>query len=204
MQIRPMEQKDFEEVMSVMVRAFQNGALYRYVAPDEKVRTEFLEKVFRARLASSLGQEEIHVAERKGQIVATAIWIRPKPAAADKSKMTGAGALSGLPSDVIERWTGFTRILLDAQRRSIRPPFWSLAPIAVLPEKQGRGIASKLIRMQLAKIDAEHLPCFLATQDAPNVDIYHRYGFRVTGEDNIFDSGVVNYTMVRMPGTPEP
>ncbi|MDK2855962.1 MAG: hypothetical protein PWQ86_1175 [Bacillota bacterium] len=202
MQIRPMAAKDFEEVLSVMVRAFHNGALYRYVAPDEKVRTEFLQKVFGARLASSLGREEIHVAEEEGRVVAAAIWIRPQPASTDNSKMTGAGALSGLPTDVIERWTDFTKILLAAQRKSIQPPFWSLAPIAVLPEKQGKGIASKLIRLQLAKIDAEQLPCFLATQDAPNVNIYYRYGFRITSEDHISDSGVVNYTMVRTaPGT---
>lgn len=197
MEIRPMEAKDFEDVLSVMVKSFRNGALYRYVAPDEKVRTEFLQEVFKARLASSLGREEIHVAEEEGRIIAAAIWIRPQPASTDNSKMTGAGALSGLPTDVVERWTGFTKILLAAQRKSIQPPFWSLAPIAVLPEMQGKGIASKLIRLQLAKIDAEYLPCFLATQDAPNVNIYYRYGFRITSEDRIPGSVIVNYTMVR-------
>jgi predicted acetyltransferase len=67
----------------------------------------------------------------------------------------------------------------------------------VLPEKQGKGFASELIRRHLHTIDDDGLPCFLATQDPMNCDIYKRYGFEITSEDEVSNSGVISYAMLR-------
>ncbi|AFV02229.1 MULTISPECIES: GNAT family N-acetyltransferase [Dehalobacter] len=201
MEIRLMEEKDLEEVSLVTAKAFQNGTLHKYIAPDDTVRAEFLRKIFQIRLINSLGRDEIYLAKEDGKIIGAATWILSQLAADtnNSGSRTGEGSLNELPSDVKDRWIGFIKVLIAAQRRSIQPPFWSLSPIVVLPEKQGVGIASKLIRKQLTKIDSEGLPCFLATQDIDNLDIYYRYGFKTTSEDKISDSGVISYTMVR-PG----
>jgi len=201
MEISLMEKSDLDEVLLVTIKAFQDGALYKYIAPDATVRAEFLSKVFKSRLINSMSSDEIYLAKEDGKIVGAATWtLSPQVSDTKKSiSETTVDYLSGIPDDVKDRWNGFIKVLMAAKTKSIQSPFWGLSPIVVLPEKQGMGIASKLIRDQLAKIDSEGLTCFLATQDIDNLNIYYRYGFKVTSEDKISDSGVISYTMVR-PG----
>jgi predicted N-acetyltransferase YhbS len=106
--------------------------------------------------------------------------------------------------EIATRWVGFYEILLAGMKKSVQQPFWGLSPIVVLPEEQGKGIGSRLMRKKLEEIGA--FPCFLATQSASNRDIYNRYGFRTTVEDrlgawnkNCPEGGIVNYTMIRPP-----
>lgn len=201
MDINLMEEKDLDEVLLVTVKAFQNGTLYKYIAPDYTVRAEFLRKIFKDRLIKSMSSDEIYLAKEDGKIVGAATWTLSKLASdTDNSgNETTRDYLSGIPADVKDRWNGFIKVLVMAKRKSIQSPFWGLSPIVVLPEKQGMGIASMLIKKQLTKIDDEGLNCFLATQDIDNLNIYYRYGFKVTSEDEISNSGVISYTMIR-PG----
>jgi len=201
MEIMLMEEKDLDEVLVVMEKAFQNGTLYKYIAPCDKVRAEFLRKILRIRLLNSLSHDEIHLAKEDGKIIGAAIWILSE-VAGDNNNSGSKNSdliLNELSPDAKDRWIGFMKVLFTARSKSMKTDYWSLAPIVVLPEKQGMGIGSKLIRKQLTKIDSEGLPCFLATQDIDNLDIYYRYGFKVTSEDKIADSGIISYTMVR-PG----
>jgi predicted N-acetyltransferase YhbS len=78
-------------------------------------------------------------------------------------------------------------------------PFWSLAPIAVLPEERGKGIARELILRKLPEFDAAGLPCFLGTQDRINLTIYGNYGFNLIREDPVAPSEIIHYTMLRKP-----
>ena len=187
------------EVLLVTTKAFQNADLYKYVASNDTVRAEFFRKIFQSRLINSLGRDEIYLVKEDGKIIGAATWMLIQLVAVTKNSASRIGEIpfNELPYDIKDRWSGFIKVLLDAQKRSIQPPFWSLSPVVVLPEKQGLGIASKLIRKQQIKIDASGLPCFLATQDIDNVDIYLRYGFRTTSEDKISNSDVISYTMVR-------
>jgi predicted GNAT family N-acyltransferase len=65
-----------------------------------------------------------------------------------------------------------------------------------LPERQGAGIASALIRKKLTEIDALSQPCFLGTQDEVNLAIYARYGFEKVREDPLSPE-LNHYTMIR-------
>jgi predicted N-acetyltransferase YhbS len=88
---------------------------------------------------------------------------------------------------------------MAARDGAVGRPCWSLAPIAVLPEQQGEGIASALIRKKLAEIDALSQPCSLGTRDEVNLAIYARYGFRKVREDAL-SPGLTHYTMVQEGG----
>jgi predicted GNAT family N-acyltransferase len=102
------------------------------------------------------------------------------------------------------RWINFYETLLAGMKKSVQQPFWSLSPIVVLPEEQGKGVGSRLLRKKLEEIGT--LPCFLATQSTVNRDIYNRYGFRTTVEnrlsepsENWLEGSIVSYTMIRPP-----
>jgi ribosomal protein S18 acetylase RimI-like enzyme len=63
--------------------------------------------------------------------------------------------------------------------------------IGVLPEAQGKGLASTLMNPMLQRMKEKSIPVFLETANLRNVDIYKRKGFKVfetltVGDHNVF------------------
>jgi GNAT superfamily N-acetyltransferase len=194
-----MDQNDLEAVTSILAAAFQDSSFYRYIAPEPGERKNFLEAMFRYRLGRGLAAQETYLAVEGPRIVGMAAWDPPVlPGTAAPPRDDGfRKALGEFSPDIQERWFGFLTLLIDCRARVLRQPFWGLSPIAVLPEEQGKGYASQLIRKKLAEIDAQGLPCFLATQNKGNAKLYRRYKFKIYREDSIDSSGIIHYTMVR-------
>jgi ribosomal protein S18 acetylase RimI-like enzyme len=200
-EIKTMLARDIDRVTALLVAAFQERPFYRYIAPDSDIRRAFLSASFRLRMEESLGACIVDIAEDAGKLTGVAVWVPPSrdlsaapvrlPDAAMKAMM------SAFPPDMRARFYNFLRTLAGAREKAVRPPFWSLAPIAVLPSEQGRGIASALIRRNLRDADAQRLPCFLATQDEANLAIYRRFGFEKVREDSLPLTDIVHYTMLR-------
>jgi len=71
----------------------------------------------------------------------------------------------------------FTRSLLDAPRRLVEVQV--LSPVAVLPERQGEGIGSALIRRGLQLLDERSVP-LVFLEGSP--DYYSRLGFQPGSE----------------------
>lgn len=59
-------------------------------------------------------------------------------------------------------------------------PYAYLACIGVLPQAQGKGLASRLLTPVLHQYTAQHIPVFLETANATNVGIYKQKGFSLT------------------------
>lgn len=55
-----------------------------------------------------------------------------------------------------------------------------LANIAVLPEAQGKGVASKLLNPVITECKNNNIPIFLETANTNNVQIYERKGFVIS------------------------
>jgi len=64
-------------------------------------------------------------------------------------------------------------------------PHAYLFVLGVLPEKQGRGIGSALLKAFCARADAEGLPCYLETDKESSVRLYQSHGFEVVREMDI-------------------
>ena len=71
----------------------------------------------------------------------------------------------------------FSRCLLDAPRRLV--PVQSLSPLAVVPDRQGRGIGAALIRRGLRELDERGVPLVFLEGDPR---YYARAGFSRAGE----------------------
>jgi ribosomal protein S18 acetylase RimI-like enzyme len=61
-----------------------------------------------------------------------------------------------------------------------RRPHWHIGPIGVHPLFQGQGIGSALLGAFLSTVDDQGSAAFLETDVDRNVDLYERFGFRVT------------------------
>jgi hypothetical protein len=59
-----------------------------------------------------------------------------------------------------------------------------------------------LLKPILARIEQEHLPCYLSTQREENIRIYQRYGFEVVEDIEIPGTDMRTWGMLR--GNPSP
>jgi GNAT superfamily N-acetyltransferase len=199
MEFRRMNEGDFDGVLKLMVKAFFSSTLYTWAAADEGERLKILDAMFRCRIRGWLeDSREVELALEGGHIVGSATWL--EVAAAPQSGGPSLDAVfDGWGATAAERWSKFQAVI-ETQEKNMVPPAWELAPIAVLPEKQGKKIGAALITKKLALIDAAGLPCYLCTQDRKNLAIYERFGFRKQGELFISEGGPVSYTMKREGG----
>jgi GNAT superfamily N-acetyltransferase len=63
--------------------------------------------------------------------------------------------------------------------------------IGVLPEAQGKGLASALMNPMIQRMKQESIPVFLETANRHNVDIYKNKGFKIFETLTIGDRNLV-------------
>jgi predicted N-acetyltransferase YhbS len=199
-EIRVMQKNDIDAVVELMTRAFQNAALYAYFEPRDKKRTDFLRMLFSHRLPFGFEERDAEVAYDGKKILGAALWTKPGTAPAENHALTEA--VRQYDATVFEKWQTFHKILFGSLGSVCPEPHWSLAPIAVIPEFQGKGIAHALFQRKLTQIDAAHDPCLLGTQDEVNTKIYARYGFKIVQETVVPQkeagaSAVTSWAMLR-------
>jgi len=52
----------------------------------------------------------------------------------------------------------------------------------VEPERQGKGLGSKLLVSLSSKAQADRVPCYLETDKPSSVKLYERHGYRIESE----------------------
>lgn len=81
--------------------------------------------------------------------------------------------------------------------RHTTPDAWYCMCFAVQPERQGRGVGSRLFRPALDVFQSECIPLYLETHKAVNVEIYSHYGFDTVDRNSIPGTDVVQYSMIK-------
>jgi len=81
-------------------------------------------------------------------------------------------------------------------------PHEYLALLAVAPEHQKKGLGSSLLTPMLKRLDEQHLPCYLETQNMKNVDMYRHFGFDLVYEALQPKSKQPSLVMLRRQGSP--
>ena len=89
---------------------------------------------------------------------------------------------------------------IERKHKELAPnKHWYLALLAVDPQHQGKGYASKLLNEMLSHIDEEGLPCYLETEGEKNVSIYQHFGFKVMDEFVVPGTNDKTVAMLRKP-----
>ncbi len=179
---RPLTPADLGRAAEVMSRAFQSDPLFRFLLPDDAERARLSPRFFDLILSFA-----IHSGRAYGlsdPLEGVAVWTAPGHRTAPGAAMRGL--LDGRPhrllirSLMLQAFRG-RRILIETEmihRRCAPDPHYYLEAIAVLPESQGRGLASRLIRPFLDRADAEDVSVYLETMAPENIGLYEHYGFR--------------------------
>ncbi|MFC1846523.1 GNAT family N-acetyltransferase [Chloroflexota bacterium] len=93
---------------------------------------------------------------------------------------------------------------MEKKRGELAPyKHWYLAVLAVDPQHQGKGYASKLLNEMFSIIDKESLPCYLETEGEKNVSMYRHFGFEVIDEFVVPNTNDKLVAMLRQPKTVE-
>lgn len=196
--VRPALRSDLGALARALARAFQDDPVMMWMVPDGRRRARALPRLFAAMTRHHfLAGGGAEVAEQGNRVGAAALWDPP-----GRWKQTRREELLMLPG-----------VLLAMGRRSVRgqqltelmkqhhpeEPHWYLAVIGSDPTVRGAGFGHALMRSRLDRVDGEHAPAYLESSNPANVPYYLRFGFEVTGEIVLPDSGPTMTQMWRAP-----
>ena len=177
--IRQLKIEDLESAAVLMARAFQDDPYMAYLIPDAAKRLEMLPKFYRVFIKASILN---HHAYGVGvPLDGVAIWSVP-----DQERVNFTGLFrSGLFILVFQgflfpfiRAIKVMRVIEGMQKKFLQKNDFYLNMLAVSPESQGRGCASKLVRPFLEKADSKSSGVYVKTMKLSTNRIYEHFGFQ--------------------------
>ncbi|OJK04029.1 hypothetical protein ASPACDRAFT_1852943 [Aspergillus aculeatus ATCC 16872] len=189
--IRPATEPDAPHLAHINITAFEPTPFWRNLFPALDRTATYPLKLARTLTKLADGASHLLVAEdaSTGQIVGYARWTVPGPPAHPSSgelspenqhlvttfRQAGAGALP--PGTNLAVHTRFWGELERLKAKYLREGDFVLEFLATLPEAQGQGVASGLLRWGLERADARNARVYLeATEEG--YPVYRKYGWR--------------------------
>lgn len=190
--------KERDAGAAVLGRAFSEYELFRYYYPDETERRAAAHTYAFVSLTVCLRYGEVYMSS--GNREGVAAWLPP-----GKSPFGLRQVIRSVPLSIVARFArqgagrmwAYGRYVDSLHRRLVPYPHWYLEIIGVDPPYQRQGFSSQLLRPMLERIDRERMPCYLETNAAKNVAIYHRFGFEVVSDDKMPGTEVATFAMLR-------
>lgn len=183
-------------VVAALARAFFDDPVTKWYFPDDSRRLRQHE-----RLLAFIGEKvwfEHDLTYTTDGGIGAAVWIPPdhwRVGIPEQLRMTpGLMSRIGL-RDFPRALRGFN---LMESHHPHEPPHYYLPEIGVVPEWQGKGIGTALLRPMLERCDREGVPAYLEATSARNRACYERNGFEVTGEFR-YPNGPSQWPMWREP-----
>lgn len=193
-----LREKDVPAAAAVLGRAFHNNPLEVFLFPDEAVRKRVTPYFFETVLRYGVMFGEVYAPSEKPEAVA--MWLPSEYALMDPGlmkKAPGAEFHAQAGPEAAARLRSIHEF--NAARHEKNAPFkhWYLSFIGVDPDCQGKGLASRLIKPMLARLDADNMPCYLETQTEENVMLYKHYGFGLLEQYVVPGTDFTLYAMLR-------
>ena len=190
--IRVARHEDIGQLSRALSLAFYTDPVYEWFFPRAGSRIERLRRLFAVFLEDLIPLGTVLATEG---LEGASLWVPPGKTISHwqsvKQNLQVLGILGGGVPRGIWWW-------LSVESKQPRYPHWELFLIGVVPEKQGRGIGTALLRRMLDKCDDERLPIYLDTGNKANVAFYQRYGFEVKRKVSL-PKGPIVFQMIRRP-----
>ena len=189
---------DIKPAAKVLARAFQEQPIFVYFIPDASKRRDKLHHVFEKAVRYGVLYGEVYATSPN--LEGVAIWLPSETADMTLWRLIRVGMFSlffRLGGGFIVRGLRIADFLSSVQQRYAPSRYWLFQFLGIDPEQQGKGYAGTLVKAMLSRIDEEHLPCYLDTEEEENVPLYQRYGFRVVEELTIPGTDIRLWAMLR-------
>jgi GNAT superfamily N-acetyltransferase len=195
--LRQATAEDIPRLKNVLAEAFYDDPILAWLIPDDSKR--------RARLRRFFSIELRHMALPRGQVWTTSdlsgvalimppgAWRVPLRATLLEGGAFGVRMGSAARLGSAMEWR---------HGREVRAPHYYVRDVGVLPQMQGRGLGSALMRPTLDLCDQGGLPAYLEASSERNAALYERLGFQVKSELRVAGSPPLRL-MLRPPSLRE-
>jgi GNAT superfamily N-acetyltransferase len=174
--VRTATRDDIPAMGYVLASAYHDDPVLSWVLPDEtrrRVRLRGIMELFAGRFQRH-GENRINEAG-----TGAAVWAPPGATFTPEEDLRFEAGLVTASAGDLSR-LGALIELLDEHRPDV--PHHYLNLLGVIPDRQGAGIGSALLRAVLDGADRRRVPAYLEATSARNRDLYERHGFEVRAE----------------------
>jgi GNAT superfamily N-acetyltransferase len=193
--VRKVTTADLPRVAGAAARSFYEDPVFTWIFPDDARRLSQLERgfgLFARRVW--FPHDETYTTDR---LIGGAFWMPP-----DTWHLSLVRQLLLLPAMTVIARGDLPRLLraLNAiEAKHPHDPHYYLPVVGILPEWQGRGFGSTLMRPILERCDREGLPAYLEASSPRNRALYEREGFAVVEEMRLAKDSPPMWRMWRKP-----
>ena len=182
-----LTEAQIEPAAETLARAFHDYPVFTYVFPDVSEREVELPFLLQDFVYDGVLHGEVYATSPEMEGIA--VWLPP-------NYPGGFSRNHEVNKDAFGRMRYWGNQVYPIRTRHVPSEHWFLEFIGVIPELQGRGYAGTLLNPMLARIERQHLPCYLDTEVEKNVTIYQRYGFRVVENTEVPGTGIRSWSML--------
>jgi ribosomal protein S18 acetylase RimI-like enzyme len=193
--VRKATLDDVPELAKALALAFDGDPPMQWFLPDPATRVERARRLFEVML------RRVHLARAHcyttDDLAGGALWVPP-----GSWRLGVVEQVALLPGmlRVFGRGLGRAQRGLSVMESGHpRERHFYLDSLGVVPERQGRGLGSALMRPVLERCDADGVPAYLNAGSVRSRDLYRRHGFAVTEEFSLPDGGPPLWRMWREP-----
>ena len=163
-----------EGVAQLLTLAFHDDPLMAWLLPDPVGRPRRLASMMESILRHDfLPRGEVWVLDGG----AAACWRTPGES--DENDEAMAAEMAALFGDDLARAAGF---FAGVSERHPKDPHWYLGILGAVPERQGHGLGSALLKVVLDRADRDGVPAYLEATTPQSRRLYERHGFELVEE----------------------
>jgi ribosomal protein S18 acetylase RimI-like enzyme len=160
-----------------------------------------LRHLFRFLVDYGLRHGELHCAGSPDEAVS--IWLPSDRAEMTARRALGCGVLT-LPLRIgpsaLRRLGRLRRFMTEHRHHHADFPHHYLSLVGVRPDQRYRGLAGRLLRGVLVRLERESLPAYMETAVEKNVWLYEHFGFQVCGKAVFAPADLPFWFMLRKSG----
>ncbi len=171
---RQLELSETNDVIRILVNAFANDPVIRWMYPSKVTYLSAFPQFLRAFGGPAFRDGTVVL---EGQARAAAMWLAPGSAPDDE-------AIERCAIDTVASGQHEDLFAVFADMEAAHPIFdhWYLPWFGTDPVWQSRGVGSALLQLCLKAVDAAGLPAYLETPNPRNIAFYQRQGFELAGQ----------------------
>ena len=183
-------------------RAFGEAPHIAHFFSDGTRRERDSAALFEMRIRYGLLRGEVHVTS--SDLEGIAVWF---PSSQAHMTMWGQICAGGIHlqrmvgSEAIARMTRVGKHNDQLRERHVPDRYMFLSILAIDPEHQHRGHATRLVQGMLSCLDRDGLSCYAETTEGELLAFYQRLGFEPGDESTVPGTDLIVWPMVRPPAS---
>jgi ribosomal protein S18 acetylase RimI-like enzyme len=197
-----LQNRDLARAAGVCARAFNHAPHIEYFFPKETQRESDSAALFKMRICYGLLRGEVRVTSPN--LEGVAVWIPSSQAHMTLWGQIRAGGMRlqrTVGNDAVSRMTFVGKHNDQLREQHVADRYVFLSILAIDPEYQHRGYATRLVQEMLTRLDRDHLSCYAETTEQDLVAFYQRLGFKPGGESKIPGTELSVWPLVRAPAS---